>query len=55
MDPCRIEQRGQSSPRQLLRFPEIIPSFPIGRKSFRNDLTGFIDGDTVAELSATWV
>jgi len=34
MDPCRIEQRGQSSRRQLLRFPEIIPSFPIGESHF---------------------
>jgi len=55
MDPRRIEQRGQSSPRQLLRFPGDYPKSSNWRKSFRNDLTGFIDGDTVAELSATWV
>jgi hypothetical protein len=55
MDPCRIEQRGQSTLRQLLPSPGNYPKSSNWRKSFRNAVTGFIDGDTVAELSASCV
>jgi hypothetical protein len=51
----RIEQRGQSTLRQLLPLAGRYPESSSWGKSFRSDVSGLIDGDTVAELSAICV